>query len=137
MWPVLTRPACWASAVAPSSGGKGSPVRARRGPSSAACSATRRLASARLVSVQSAIGMGELAAEFFGGGFLLELVDQRMFTGAQAPSHCLVAFQQGEPLLGAQHRAIEPDDVLECGVQRVALRGDPFSIKNGRTHTSN
>src|ERR1700733_7848221 len=78
----------------------------------------------------------KLATQFFGGGLLLELIDQGMLTGAQPPSHHLVAFQQGEPLPGAQHPAIEADDVLECGVQRVTLRGEHFSIKNGRTHTS-
>jgi hypothetical protein len=74
--------------------------------------------------------VGELAPEFFGSGLLLELIDERMFAGGQASSHLLVALQHYQPLSGAQHFGIEPDNSVECGIQPIKGRRECFAIRN-------
>jgi hypothetical protein len=80
--------------------------------------------------------MRELAAQLLGRGLLLELVDQGMLAGGQAPSHLFVALQQRQPLASVQHLGIQADDSLECGIQRIEGGGHRFAIRNDtQTHT--
>ena len=59
-----------------------------------------------------------------------------MLGGGEASSHLFAALQQCEPLAGAQHFHVEPDNGFQGGVQRVKGRRGGFPVLDDtQTHT--
>ena len=130
-WPAPSVPSRWAAAVAASAGGNGSPVRPWRAPRSRA-SLMRRAASARLISVDSAIAWAQCAAEFLRGAWRGKLIDQRVLGCAQPARHALQALQGPQPFWGGEHVKGQRAQ----GVQIVIERAEDLSdiLTTARTH---
>jgi hypothetical protein len=80
--------------------------------------------------------VGQLAAQFFWGGLVGKLIDQRMLYGRQPAAHPLAALQQRQPLPGGQRLEVQPEHPFDSGVQGIESCRDRVSIHNSaRTHT--
>jgi hypothetical protein len=80
--------------------------------------------------------VGQLAAQFFWGGLVGTLIDQRMLHGRQPAAHPLAALQQRQPLPGGQRLEVQPEHPFDGGVQGIESCRDRVSIHDSaRTHT--
>ena len=125
--PAPSFPSRCPAAVPASSGASGSPVSARRGPSSAA-SLIRRPASLRVDQRPLGDRVGQRAAQLLGGGQPGQLIDQRMLGRGQAPAHPLHPLHQDQTLTGGQLLEIQPEHTINRGIQHLKRRGDRVSI---------
>ena len=94
----------------------------------------RRAASARLISVASAIAWRELAAQLFGGGLAGNGIDQRMLEGRYPAAQPLEALQQRQLLWCGQRLAVKPEHPIEGGIQPIKSRRQRLSINTTASH---